>query len=216
MVRYDLHIHTNCSMCSIAKPEKILKIAKKKGMNGIAVTDHDTIKGAEIVRRLNDDSDFEVIIASEIKTNFGDLLVYYQTEEIKERDFFDVMDRARQQGAITSIAHPYRIVPWLRFRHDLIKARTDAIETFNSRTIPFENRIVKKFVERNKLSQTGGSDAHFDFDVGNGYTVFEGDLRKAIKMKKTRTGGTIKLGLISLFGSKITHMISQMSRRKQL
>ena len=68
MKKYDLHTHTKHSPCSNLKAEILLRIAKKKGLDGIAVTDHDTIKGGLDVFKLNKDRDFEVIVGSEIKT----------------------------------------------------------------------------------------------------------------------------------------------------
>ena len=43
---FDLHIHTNYSDGLFA-PEEIVNLAIKKGLDGIAITDHDTIDGIE-------------------------------------------------------------------------------------------------------------------------------------------------------------------------
>ena len=61
-MRYDLHIHTHYSKCSNLKPEVILKTAKAKGLNGIAVTDHNTIKGALEIESLNKNKEEYVFI----------------------------------------------------------------------------------------------------------------------------------------------------------
>ena len=194
-MKYDLHIHTYHSKCASLKPAEILKIAQKKQLEGIAITDHNTIKGALEVSKLNKDRNFEIIIGSEIKTNWGDLLIYYQTEEIKEREFFQVIDKARQQGAITSIAHPYRLIG--RFKGDIIKVKKCCIETFNSKALPFENKKAQTIAKKYGFTGTGGSDAHFKFDIGNGYTIFEDDLKKAIKKKQLTTGGITRCGILS-------------------
>ena len=44
-MKFDLHIHTKYSIDSTSKPEKIVKIAKKRGMDGVAVSDHNNIRG---------------------------------------------------------------------------------------------------------------------------------------------------------------------------
>jgi len=44
-MKHDLHIHSKYSSDGILEPERIVKIAIKRGLNGIAVTDHNTIKG---------------------------------------------------------------------------------------------------------------------------------------------------------------------------
>jgi len=122
-MKYDLHIHTNYSLCSNLKPEIVLKVAKKKGFDGIAVVDHNEIKGALKVKKLNRDKDFEVVVSSEVKTNKGDVLAYYINKQIKSRDLFEVLDEIKQQGGLAVIAHPYRLLPHLRFRYPIQKIK---------------------------------------------------------------------------------------------
>ncbi|MBS3098060.1 PHP domain-containing protein [Candidatus Woesearchaeota archaeon] len=213
-MKYDLHIHTYNSPCAVLKPKTILKIAKKKGLNGIAVTDHNTIKGALEVRKLNKDRDFEVITGSEIKTDKGDLLAYYITKEIRSRNLLDTIDEIKKQGGLIAVPHPFRTMPWLRFRHNIseIAKRIDAIEAFNSRMLfPWENRRAEKIADNCALAKIGSSDAHFSFDIGRAYTLFEGDLRDAIKKKKTKAEGSIILGSISgtlgFFQRRVIHKL---------
>ena len=42
-MKYDLHIHLKYSSDGVLDPEKIVKIAAKRGLNGVAITDHNTI-----------------------------------------------------------------------------------------------------------------------------------------------------------------------------
>ena len=76
-MKYDLHIHTHHSACSILKPKTILKIAKKVGLDGIAVADHNTIKGGQEVSKANKDKNFEVIPGIEVSTDRGHVLGLY-------------------------------------------------------------------------------------------------------------------------------------------
>ena len=73
MKRYDLHVHTDYSPCSTNRIAKILRQAKEKGLSGIAVTDHNTIKGAIELKKLNKDENFDIIIGEEIETEIGHL-----------------------------------------------------------------------------------------------------------------------------------------------
>ena len=58
-----------------------MKIAKKRGLNGIAITDHDTIKGSvEAIK--NKPEGLDVICGAEIKTDRGDVIGLFLTEEI--------------------------------------------------------------------------------------------------------------------------------------
>lgn len=73
-MKFDLHVHTKYSKDSLLNPKTVLKIAKKKGLNGIAITDYNTIKGALATQKINDDENFTVIVGSEIKTEYGDTI----------------------------------------------------------------------------------------------------------------------------------------------
>ena len=201
-MKYDLHNHTHYSPCSNLKPELLLKLVKKKGMNGIAVTDHHTIKGALKVKKLNKNKDFEVIIGDEVTTNYGDVLTYYLQEEIKSRELFSVVDEVKKQGGLIAIPHPFRtsINPTLKFRYPIekIKDKIDAIECFNARMLlPSDNKKAQELAKKLNIAGIGGSDAHFRLDIGRAYTIFEGDLRKALKHNKTGYNGTILFGSLS-------------------
>ena len=206
-MRYDLHIHTHYSRCSNLKPEIILKLAKKNNLNGIAVTDHHEIKGALEVKKLNKDKGFEVIVGEEVSTNYGDVLVYYLSKKIYKVDFFEVIDEAKKQGALTAIAHPFRttLVHNHKFRLALEKAkgRVDAIECFNARTLPGDNKKALAAAEKLDFAKTAGSDSHFFFEIGTACTIFDDNLRNALKMKKTKVNGTIKFGA---FGGALSYL----------
>src|SRR3989338_8905579 len=165
MLKYDLHTHTCYSKCSNLKPEVLLKIAKERGLDGIAVTDHNTIEGALKAKKLSKDKEFEVIVGDEVRTNYGDVLAYYLQKEIKFRELFSVIDEVKAQGGLIAIAHPFRISvnPTLKFRYPLekIKNKIDAIECFNARMLPGNNNKADKMSNKLNVAKTAGSDAHF-------------------------------------------------------
>lgn len=207
-MRYDLHMHTHYSRCSNLKPEILLKLAKKHKLDGVAITDHNEIKGALEVKKLNKDKDFEVVIGEEVSTNQGDVLVYYITKKIDKVDFYDVADEARRQNALVAIAHPFRstLVNDHKFKLPLEKVKNDisAVECFNARMMfPWNNKMAYDIAERLKIAKTAGSDSHFFFEIGTACTVFDGSLRKAIKEKKTMPEGKIRLGA---FGGVLSYL----------
>ena len=195
-MRYDLHIHTRNSRCSNLSPLTILKAAKKKRLDGIAVTDHNSIKGGLQVSRLNKDRDFEVIVGSEIMTNNGEVLGYYLNEDIKSRDFFEVIEEIHRQGGLAVVAHPFTDgITRKRFDLDLVKVKNmiDGVEGFNGRQfLGYKNKKVQDIAKRYYIAMVAGSDAHFWFEVGSSFTVFNGDLRRALKLRKTRLFGTTR------------------------
>ena len=176
------------------KPIKILKIAKKRKLNGIAITDHNTIKGGLEANSLNKDKNFEVIIGAEIKTKVGEILGYYLKKEIKSRDPKQVIKEIHKQGGIAVIAHP--------FGHGIIRKCAgidikylkglNGVETHNARNMfHWENFYAELAAAKYKLAKTGGSDAHSYNEIGRGYTLFNGNLKSAIKKKKTHADGKI-------------------------
>jgi predicted metal-dependent phosphoesterase TrpH len=202
-MKYDLHNHTHYSRCSNLKPEILLKVAKKKGLDGIAVTDHNLIKGALKIKKLNIDRNFEVIIGEEVDTNFGDVLTYYLNEEIKTHDFFTLVDEVKKQDGLISIPHPFRVSinPKLKFGYPIekIKDKIDAIECFNARMLPGSNEPAQRLAKKLNIPGTGGSDAHFRLDIARAYTIFDDNLtlRKAVRLNKTSYEGTIMFGALS-------------------
>jgi predicted metal-dependent phosphoesterase TrpH len=206
-MRYDMHIHTYHSHCSSLKPEVILKLAKKRGLQGVGMVDHNTCKGALMVKKLNKDKDFEVVPGQEVSTDKGHVLAYYTTEDIKERELYDVLDKIHDLGGIAVVAHPFRLMPTLGFKHPLWKLykHIDGVEVLNGRNM-LHNVNKRTFHTAQELGMgiVGGSDAHFPIEIGNCMTLFKDDFRKSLKKHLTRVdhrrGYTIK-GIIGSFMS---------------
>jgi predicted metal-dependent phosphoesterase TrpH len=68
LVDYDLHVHTTASD-GLWEPVRIFGSAKKIGLKGIAVTDHDTIAALELCSSLSSEYNIEFIPGIEISTD---------------------------------------------------------------------------------------------------------------------------------------------------
>ena len=84
-LKLDLHIHSKYSFDSLLTVEKIIKTAEKKKMDGIAICDHDSLKGGLMAKKVK--TDLIVIPGEEIKTDFGEIIGYFLNEEIKSNNF---------------------------------------------------------------------------------------------------------------------------------
>lgn len=206
-MKYDLHMHTHHSKCSNLKPETLLKLAKKHKLDGVAITDHHETKGALEIKKLNRDKNFEIIVGEEVSTNHGDVLVYYLNKKIDKIDFYEVVEEVRKQNALMTIAHPFRTTLLHNHKFQLpiekVKDNVNAIECFNARTLPGDNKKANEIAEKLEMSKTAGSDSHFFFEIGTAYTIFDGDLRTALKRKQTKVDGTIKFGA---FGGVLSYL----------
>ncbi|MCM1567466.1 MAG: PHP domain-containing protein [Dehalobacter sp.] len=171
-MKYDLHIHSMYSKDSFLRPEIILKVAKKKGLDGIAITDHNTIKGAVAARKINYDRNFTVITGAEIKTEFGDVVGIFLQEEVKSRLFAEVIEEIKGQGGYAVLAHPYRQYP----EPERLVNKVDLIEAFNARSKKLHNDQSYDLALRNHKPFTAGSDAHLSFEIGRGCISINGNI----------------------------------------
>ena len=64
-MRVDLHVHSNNSDGAFP-PEEVVTIARDAGLDGIALTDHDSTAGYEIARKAGESAGLRVIPGSEI------------------------------------------------------------------------------------------------------------------------------------------------------
>lgn len=170
MIRVDLHCHTLYSRDSLARLPAILKGCARKGLARVAITDHDTLQGAELAWELDPQ---RVIPGEEISTLEGELLALYVSEEVPPHlPAMEAIERLRQQGAFISVSHPfdrYRKGRWQRRDLERILPLIDAIETFNARCILAEdNRQALDFARQHDLPGTAGSDAHTVMELGRG------------------------------------------------
>jgi predicted metal-dependent phosphoesterase TrpH len=195
MLRCDLHVHTCYSRDGESSVEDVLMMAKRAGLDAIAITDHDTVEGVLHAQEIA--TDIIVLPGIEISTRQGHLIALGVTEIIPAGlDFSETVALARARGAVLILPHPYH-----QWRHgaalripDAIE-EVDAVETFNSRYITgsANRRAAREALSRNKPC-VGGSDAHNARFVGYGLTFVDADrdpasILQAIREGRTKAGG---------------------------
>lgn len=193
----DLHIHSDYSQDAFSSIREILKQAKTAGMDIVAITDHDTIEGAQKAQEMAAEYGVEVIIGEEISTKQGEIIGLFLKERILPGlSVLETIQMIKQQGGLTFTPHLLNLCPaglGVRLLRQLTH-KIDGVEVFNCWT------GKKKFVKMRrlnekifKLASIGGSDAHFAGLVGRAYTTFEGttalELYAAIKNKSTDIEG---------------------------
>ncbi|MDG6218795.1 MAG: PHP domain-containing protein [Candidatus Thermoplasmatota archaeon] len=169
VLKFDLHIHTVYSKDSFLRPEKIIKIARVRELDGIAITDHNSIKGGLITKKIAKD-DIKVIIGSEIMTNNGEVIGLFLNEDIKSTIFEEVVDEINDQDGVIILPHPYRNK---RGNPENLGLCVDFIESKNGRTSPKYNKLAEDLALKYNIPVVGGSDAHLSFEIGKIQTLFE-------------------------------------------
>ena len=134
MLRVEFHCHTQYSKDSLTSPERLVKTCRRKGIDRVLVTDHNTIAGARAAQELDPEL---TIVGEEIATTRGELLAAYVTEEVpaglSPQETIRIL---KGQGAFISVSHPfdiYRSGHWKEGDLLEILPDIDAIEVFNSR-----------------------------------------------------------------------------------
>jgi predicted metal-dependent phosphoesterase TrpH len=198
-MKIDLHLHTTASRDGVHSPKTIVRKAKERKLDGVAITDHDSVSGWREAVRAGKEFGVLVIKGEEIAVLKNDCLAahvlgLFLNEKIRARTMPEVADEIHEQGGIAAIAHPF---DRLRGRYEDLQKFLDyfdAVEVFNSHCLfDRDNQIAREFAEKNKKPKIGGSDSHSKYEVGFGYTEAKaGDLdefRKAILKGKTRVYG---------------------------
>jgi predicted metal-dependent phosphoesterase TrpH len=164
---FDFHIHSRFSYDSLLSPKRIVRIAEKRGLDGIAITDHNTIKGALEVSRF--DNSLYVIIGSEIKTEEGDVIGLFLNDEIASKHFDEVVDEIKSQDGLVVLPHPYKKI--MEIPNELL-SKVDLIETLNGRLSPELNYKAQTLAKNSGIPIIGGSDAHISMSIGSVRTTF--------------------------------------------
>jgi predicted metal-dependent phosphoesterase TrpH len=203
--RADLQLHSDLGD-GLASPEAMLDVAERIGLNVIALTDHDDIRGAFLLRDIaaRRSSPVEIVTGVEVTTRSGHLLALWIEEEIPMfAPLAATVSRIHQSGGIAIVPHP---LSYLTFSvgEGALRAlaaaadplvHVDAIETRNpsyagrvrgARAASLNATVLH-------VAETGSSDAHHAKLVGTTWTDFEGEdaaaLRRAIADRTTRPDG---------------------------
>ncbi len=171
----EFHCHTVFSKDSLTRPADLVAACRRKGIDRVIVTDHNTIAGARVAQEIDPE---RVIIGEEIMTRRGEILAAFVTEEIPAMlSPRETIQRLRDQGAFVSVSHPFdewRSGGWKE--PDLLEIipLVDAIEVYNSRCMrPVFNRRAAEFARKHNLAGTVGSDAHAAFELGRSLLLVE-------------------------------------------
>ncbi|MCJ7445503.1 MAG: PHP domain-containing protein, partial [Methanotrichaceae archaeon] len=171
-MRFDLHVHSNFSD-GHDDVRTILKVAVKKGLNGLSITDHDTMRGLEMAQRINKDLNLDLVLIPGVETTtLEGHLIFLGLEDTPKRKMTveETIEEARDLGGIVVVPHPYH-----PFRNAMGRIPDcDAVEVFNSKHIfGIANARARMNAQHRGLPMVGGSDSHFAETVGLGVTVIE-------------------------------------------
>lgn len=172
MIRADLHGHTYYSPDAITAPEDYLAACLRRGINCVAITDHNTLRGALALQKL---APFTVILGEEIRSREGEIIGLFLTEEVPGGlSPEETVERIKAQGGLVAIPHPF---DWRGLRPGAlarILPQVEIVEGFNARICRQKlNSRALAFAREHGLAVSAGSDAHSPGEVGGAYVEME-------------------------------------------
>lgn len=199
--KVDFHIHTNFSDGKNSVEEILDYVQNKTDIDYIAISDHDTIEGAILAKKLISSRNyrFQVIIGEEISTKEGHLLGLFLNKKISPGlSFKETIFEIKKQGGVVVAPHPFyqssfykdgNLIGGIGLKN-VYKERNniDAVETNNGNLIMFfsENRKAAQLNQNIvQLPSVGGSDAHVLSSIGKSYTIVFGQTLNDIKNSLT-------------------------------
>ncbi|MEM2026512.1 MAG: CehA/McbA family metallohydrolase [Candidatus Bathyarchaeia archaeon] len=180
-LKLDLHVHTRYSGDSSITLEDLRVQVKAKGLNGVAVTDHNTVEGAvkaaKTVKAIDNRGKHAIIVIPgvEVSTRQGHVLGINVTTPIPPSlSIKETIERIHDAGGIAIAAHPQAFFKkGIGLNRRIVSYGLDAIEVINSSVLPFRlsTNKCRKFAIEHGLPQTAGSDSHFPEAIGLAYTL---------------------------------------------
>lgn len=214
-MKLDAHVHTRHSgrtslyplslimRESYNRPERVYRIAKARGMDLVAITDHDCVAGALVLAGRPD-----VLVGCEVTATFphDDVRVHLNVLDITEAQFRSIDRRRhdvaellpylREEGIFTTLnhvasrvngrvgaGHVAALVPWI-----------DAIEVRNGSRLAAQNRTAAALADATGLARVGGSDAHTMRGIGQTWVEAPRATCRASFLRELRAGRVVAGG----------------------
>ena len=179
---FDLHCHSYFSADGVASPESLIASARRKGLHGFAITDHNTCEAVDYLIAqglMREDGQpvngFLIIPGVEVTTEEGHLLCLgAKLPDLKGRPALEVVQRIHEAGGLAVPPHPYDIFRAGIRRKVLDTLPIDAVEVFNAATTLHRyNKKAFRYAQERGLPMTSSSDAHHADAIGAAYTILD-------------------------------------------
>jgi len=230
----DMHVHSRYSD-GFNRIFTILKRCKKKNI-GLAITDHNEIKGS---LEASKQKDVLIIPAIEITSkervdfliyfySFNDLKRFYEKDVKKHimekeilsrtnKSIIEILEDCRNYKCLVSLAHPFayaykNVSKFLKKKYNRKILDVDAIEVLNGEVTRKRNLKAVEWSNKFNKAVTAGGDAHIRTEVGSAVTCCKADnvndFLEQIKKKKN-----IIVGKETRLTKKFISAISKLRKR---
>ena len=164
----DMHLHEKTySLDSFLSLEQIVDIAKRKGLDAICITDHDSMGLREYAADYSRKVNFPIFVGIEFFSLQGDITAFgidsFPPVRIAAQEFIDQVNKA---GGFCVSCHPFRnnnrgLEDNLRHVKGL-----HGVEVLNGSTSLEANRMALRYCRELGMKAIGASDSHVTDNVG--------------------------------------------------
>jgi predicted metal-dependent phosphoesterase TrpH len=178
----DFHVHTNRSIDAIHSPRAMVKMAKKSGLDAIAITDHNRLFPAAEAKRLS--TEFDIVIIPGIEG--GNIAVRKHwiaigiSRHVAGIHIREILASIRNDNGISIAPHPHTRLGYDNYAD----YGFDAVESLNG-SEPVCNRRVRNL---HNIPEVAGSDAHALQMLGFCWTEVDADRSAESILESVRSG----------------------------
>lgn len=215
-MKFDLHMHSHHSRdCTIPTAE-VIRICQRRGMHGIAITDHNSLAGGLEGAALAPPG-FIVIPGEEVKSSEGEIIGLFLSEEIPgDLTPEETASRIRAQGGVVIVPHPFDPLRRSPLKTSALErlvdaGLVDAIEILNARmALKSHNLRGAEFAAQVGLPGTAGSDGHSRPEYGHAWLEIA-PFTTADEFLANLSAATIGGNLSPFF----VHLLSTVAKRRK-
>lgn len=221
-MRCDLHVHTrNSGMCGVPllsricresynDPQAVYETLKRRGMNLVTVTDHDSIDAVESLRRfpdffLSEEVTCTTPCGTEIHVGvYGIEERHHRELQRRRADLFSLAAYLNEQKLFSSVNHVFSTLTGRRTDLDFVflEQLFTGFETINGHIPALGNRYARELARRWRKAEVGGSDSHTLAPLAQTYTevpaatniaTYLDGLRRGLSRVRGNSGGYFTL-----------------------
>jgi predicted metal-dependent phosphoesterase TrpH len=205
-MRIDLHCHTCYSRDSLTSLDALLRSMDRRGLDMVAITDHNTIAGAlDFAARAAS----RFLVGQEINTTRGELLAFFLQEEVPPGlSPRETISQIHAQGGLAGASHPLDRVRGEAMGRKVLEeihTQLDFVEALNARvTYASDNDQARDLAVRWGLPASAGSDAHAPAEVGRAYVEmapFDGPRAFLDSLANGQIGGKLSSPLVHFYST---------------
>lgn len=174
----DMHMHEmRYSKDSFLRLEQMVELARSRGLDGICITDHDSMGIKEFAGEYSKTTGFPIFVGIEYFSLQGDIVAFgiedYPRERIPAQEFISYV---LSQGGMCFSAHPFRNnnrgleenLSWIQ--------GLDGVEVLNGSTLFEANKKAADYAKARNFALLGSSDCHVPEKLGIYATYFQREI----------------------------------------